>query len=400
MDDEDEDFDGGSERSVNDKDTGVKKKSKKIRRKSAGSKKKKTPKLPVEENEKLARSARRLSTSPGRKTKTPDEDEKPPPSARILTLSPGRKKPVVKKKPPVASPTKKKHPPKKHPPKKHPPKKHPPKNGVPKSIPKITDDDAWEDDESSDIYTDSDDEMIRNKTPSFRRKKTTKPEGCDDARWEELKEQFLDYSNFRLLPGKSVQKDEVVDSFRDFRGGKQKSFRKEGLPGQTASKEEMDSLFEDFYGAPASTEEIEALFEDFYERKIREGISGGVYYGVHLNPKFVRGGAVKNSKQKPRGTNEYESDDTGEPSKETMKVKSKAAEEGDPKNPPKRRSSTTKSRSKSRSKSREKSRDKSRLSKRFSLTNSSRSMGSMSKKSDKTKDGGDKPKKKKTIRLR
>jgi hypothetical protein len=395
MDDE-EGFVGGSESSVNDKDTGVKKKSKKIRRKSTS--KKKTPKLPVE-NEKLPRSARRLSTSPGRKKKTSDEDERLPPTAGKLTPSPGRKKRVVNKKPPVASPTKNKHPPKKHPPKKHPPKKHPPRNGIPKSIPKITDDDAWEDDESSDIYTDSDDEMIRNKTPNFRRKNSTKPEGCDDVRWEELQEQFLEYSNFRLLPGKSVEKDKVVQSFRDFRSGKQKSFRKEGLPGQTASKEEMDSLFEDFYGAAASTEEIEAIFEDFYERKIREGISGGVYYGVHLNPKFVKGGAVEKSKQKPGGTNEYESDDSGEPSKETMKVRSKAAEEEDPKNPPKRRSSTTKSRSKSRSKSRGKSRDKSRLSKTLSLTYSSRSMGSKSKKSDKTKDG-DKPKKKKTIRLR
>ena len=172
-------------------------------------------------------------------------------------------------------------------PKKHTPEKHPPKKT--KSIPKITDDDAWEVDSSS--STDSIEKPPHKPRSQRRRKQIQKPGNIDDARWEELKEQFLDFSNWRLLPEKSVQKSKVVESFKDFRRLKRLQFQVNGLCGdnKSASKKEMDSLFQDVHGPPATTEEIEAVFEDFYERKVRLEITpDGVYFGVHLNPKFLK----------------------------------------------------------------------------------------------------------------
>ena len=303
-----------------------------------------------------------------------DQDEAATKTKKKVKPVAKKKQPAVPKKHPPKKHPPKKHPQKKHPPKKHPPKKHPPKK--PKSIPNIDDDDAWEDDDSSDDSYSSVEEP-----PTKTKRKTTKPENMDDTRWEELKEQFLDFSNHRLLPGETVRKEDIVECFQDYRDLKRRQFRKNGLCGEPASKEEMDELFEDIHGPAASQEEIESVFADFYERKVRlEVTPDGVYSGLHVNPKFVKEfseSSTKPKKSDSKSDSEKPIKSKKKPAKEadekkSTRIKSKAAAEGeDAEEEPK------KTKSKSKTKSRSKSRDKSSSKEKKKKTrDSSRSLGS------------------------
>ena len=84
----------------------------------------------------------------------------------------------------------------------------------------------------------------------------------EQERWEELQAEFLEYSNWRLLPGGCACKSDVVDSFR-------KHFSK--------YRNESD----------IATSEIEMVIQDWYHRKIRGNVVGCFYHGFHLNPKFL-----------------------------------------------------------------------------------------------------------------
>jgi len=359
------------------KDDAVKTKSKKSdkssKKKSSGSKKKSTKKLPAE-NEKHPRSERKLGQSPVSKKKVAEKAESP----------------HAKKHPP-SSPAKKKIHPKKHSPKKH-PNKHSPK----KPVPNIRDSQAWayvdSDTESSDIDTSDDEPPSRRKKQDQleSQKKPGKREGSSGQRWADLQEQFLIYTNYRLLPGKSVTKQEIVKSVERFRTRKRERPSRQGL--------EL---------ASASVAEIEALFEDWYERKIRDDCQNGIYHGVHLNPKFIIDGKGSNSKssvESPEPTSKPEVTKKGKSenrlfnfpkpkskSKMTKKAKPKAtgedSEELSLKKPgsKKKKDKSSKKDSSTKSEFSEDSKKKKPSSKKLS---------SAKKKSDKAKDG-DKHKKKK-----
>ena len=128
-------------------------------------------------------------------------------------------------------------------PRKHNPKKHAPMSALPPE-----DSDA---DSSDDVSVDS----------------TKKKE---QEKWEKLQKEFLEYSNWRLLPGGSVHMDDVVKSFRDY-------FKKYNTEEKLSRKE------------------IEEVFQDWYHRKVREKIADGRYYDLMLNPKYLN--QVERAKQ-------------------------------------------------------------------------------------------------------
>ncbi|CAJ1959330.1 unnamed protein product [Cylindrotheca closterium] len=84
---------------------------------------------------------------------------------------------------------------------------------------------------------------------------------------ENLQKEFLSYSNWRLLPGGSCHKSEVVASFRQ----------------HFPQYDTQDAL---------PDEKIERVLDEWYNRKIRLEVGDdGVYKGFHLNPKFLEGEA-------------------------------------------------------------------------------------------------------------
>jgi hypothetical protein len=119
--------------------------------------------------------------------------------------------------------------PKKHSPaKKHPPKKHPPK---PKEL-------------------------------------TEEEKEAQRVQWDKLQTEFLDFSNWRLLPGPSARRDDLVKSFRAHFC--ETYMTEEDLP----------------------TQDIEKLIDDWYDRKVRLNTTGGVYEGIVLNPKWLEDGSA------------------------------------------------------------------------------------------------------------
>ena len=118
-----------------------------------------------------------------------------------------------------------------------------------------------DDDESSSVSSYSYDSS--SSSSSF--DKDSDDEVVEDERETALREEFLIYSNYRLLPGWCATKSDVVASFRE----------------HYSPKYDTEDLI--------TTEEIENLLDDWYERRIRKEISddGTTYQGFHLNPRYL-----------------------------------------------------------------------------------------------------------------
>lgn len=107
-----------------------------------------------------------------------------------------------------------------------------------------------------------------------------------------LAKEFLSYSNFRLLPGGSCHKSDVVASFRQ----------------HFPQYDSQDAV---------PDEKIERVLDDWYGRKIRLNISDGNYEGFHLNPKFLDGEA----KERAEAMGEAKKAEPGAEEGETKKKK-------------------------------------------------------------------------------
>jgi hypothetical protein len=112
-------------------------------------------------------------------------------------------------------------------------------------------------------------------------------------RWEKLQTDFLEYSNWRLLPGGKCLENDLVDSFRQHYSDKYK---------------EKQQLL--------STSEISKVFQDWYNRKIRlSPDEDGAYQGFHLNPKFLNQDSQNKTNEqilKPEEKQDFKNKDGGD----------------------------------------------------------------------------------------
>jgi len=97
---------------------------------------------------------------------------------------------------------------------------------------------------------------------------TESEEGSDDDQETSLGKEFLEFTNYRLLPGESCHRSDVVAAFRLFYD----------------KYKEVESL-------PDS--EIEGLMNDWNDKYAKAKIKDGVYEGFQLNPKFLEKGDKK-----------------------------------------------------------------------------------------------------------
>lgn len=136
----------------------------------------------------------------------------------------------------------------------------------------------------------------------------------DPERWKRLQDDFLVYSNFRLLPNDTVHKNDIVTSFRQH--------------------------FEKTYGTEEQleTRSIEALLDDWYDRKVRKNVINGVYEGIHLNPKYLSGykeamvkqdGTKSSSKKNDKASDDDVKNAHKSPKKVDKKSDEKTHEEND-----------------------------------------------------------------------
>ena len=100
----------------------------------------------------------------------------------------------------------------------------------------------------------------------------------------ELQTQFLEFSNWRLVPGGKIHKDLVVQSFRQHFPQYQ---TEEALP----------------------TADIEELIADWYHQKIRGDVIDGVYHGFRLNPNYEQ--MLRHDQHEESGESEEEEEESG-----------------------------------------------------------------------------------------
>ncbi|CAB9511937.1 expressed unknown protein [Seminavis robusta] len=123
----------------------------------------------------------------------------------------------------------------------------------------------------------------------------TESEGSDDGE-SSLGKEFLEFTNYRLLPGESCHCTDVVAAFRLFYD-KYKS---------------VDSL---------PDEEIEGLLNDWNDKYAKAKNKDGVYEGFQLNPKFLEKGDKKKDKDKKK--DDKKKDDKKDKKKDDKKDKDK-----------------------------------------------------------------------------